>query len=117
MVVERVAVSRTRTWEELVALSPEKLSEEWNFIGRLLLEYQKSEFFRIFRLLSAADPHAAAEERMPNIGTWGLVGWIMMNVSQHNREMFATMIIDAREVLYRAITAREILDMIRGREE
>jgi hypothetical protein len=114
--VSPATAPRTRTRDELIALSPAELSEEWSFIGSLLLEYRKSEFLRIFRLLSEADPHASAEERMANMHTWSLVGWVVMNVSPHNRQLIATVIIEAREVLYRAITAREILDLIRARQ-
>jgi hypothetical protein len=113
--VSPATAPRTRTRDELIALSPAELSEEWSFIGSLLLEYRKSEFLRIFRLLSEADPHASAEERMANMHTWSLVGWVVMNVSPHNRQLIATVIIEAREVLYRAITAREILDLIHAR--
>lgn len=101
--------------DELVAMSLMELHVVWDRLGHALLTHSEADFLRLFHLAQRADPHARASERMPNFDNWSLVGWVVMNVSDHNRCVIASVIVEAYDVLYRLITARELLDMIRGR--
>lgn len=104
-----------RELDELLVKPASELLHDWNLVGRLLLEYCKDDFFLLFHKLVEADPHGDAAERMPNLHNWSLLGWIVMNTSEVNRHSISVTILQARETLYRAISAQEILDMIRGR--